>query len=633
MPPESHKAGMKNGDMKKTGDHPLLNKMIFCLFVFGVVMTISLTCLRMYLTYTHEVKALTHYLENIENSQLQVLANNVWRFNEETIAIQLDSILQQSDIVYVELDTLSDQYHAGMKPQDTTNLLSKKFKLHFNFRGEEIPIADFVIYATTDNIKNRLIQQLPGIIAVEFIKVVIVCAFALFLFYYYFNRHLLQITEFTKNIDFHNLGKPLLLSDKKQHPDNPDELDRIVSALNEMSQRLQDDIALKEKLEEELRQSQKMEAIGTLAGGIAHDFNNILAAIYGYTELASLHLDNKEKLQQDLERVRQAAERAKSLIQQILTFGRKSGQNKYPMKMSLIVEEAVKLVRSSLPTTIEIKKQITAKEQTVFADSTQIHQIILNLCTNAHHAMLEKGGTISVTLHQREIATEDHVLGEALPAGTYLELEVRDNGTGMDEETKEKIFEPYFTTKTTGAGTGLGLAMVHGIVREHDGMIQVYSELGQGTIFRLYFPVIDSPPVEKVSEVEPALIESGGQHILFVDDEETILSVAREAFPAFGYEITTFSHPEEALSTFQKNPEMFDLLITDMTMPQLTGVELAKKVMARNAQLPIILCSGYSTLIDRDSARELGIREYVSKPVTAAKLVKVIRKVLSENKA
>ena len=624
---------MKNGGMKKTGDHPLLNKMIFCLFVFGVIMTISLTCLRMYLTYTHEVKSLTHYLENIENSQLQVLANNVWKFNEETIAIQLDSIVQQNDIVYVELNTLNDQYHAGVKPADDSKLLSKKFKLHFNFRGEEIPIADFVIYATTDNIKNHLIQQLPGIIAVEFIKVVIVCAFALFLFYFYFNRHLLQITEFTKNIDFHNLGEPLLLSDKKQHPDNPDELDRIVSALNEMSQRLQDDIALKEKLEEELRQSQKMEAIGTLAGGIAHDFNNILAAIYGYTELATLHLDNKEKLQQDLERVRQAAERAKSLIQQILTFSRKSGQNKYPMKMSLIVEEAVKLVRSSLPSTIEIKKQITAEEQTVLADSTQIHQIILNLCTNAHHAMLETGGTISVTLHQREVSANDHVLGEALPVGTYLELEVSDDGTGMDEATKEKIFEPYFTTKTTGAGTGLGLAMVHGIVREHDGIIQVYSELGRGTIFRLYFPVIDSPPAAEVPEVEPVLVESGGQHILFVDDEETILSVAREAFPVFGYKITTFSHPEEALSAFQENPELFDLLITDMTMPQMTGVELAKKIMACDAQLPIILCSGYSTLIDRDSAREIGIREYVSKPVTAAKLVKIIRKVLAENRA
>ncbi len=624
---------MKSGGMKKNGDHPLLNKMIFHLFIFGVIMTISLTGLRMYLTYTHEVKALSRYLDNIENSQLQVLANNVWKFNDEMITIQLDSIVQQNDIVYVELDTLNDRYQAGTKPVKTDGLLSKEFKLHFNFRGEELPIADFVIYATTDNIKNHLIEQLPAIIAVEFIKVVIVCAFALFLFYFYFNRHLLQITEFTKNIDFHNLGKPLLLSDKRQHPDNPDELDRIVSALNGMSQRLQDDIALKEKLEEELQQSQKMEAIGTLAGGIAHDFNNILSAIYGYTELASLHLDNREKLQQDLDRVRQAAERAKSLIQQILTFSRKSGQNKYSIKLSLIVEEAIKLVRSSLPATIEIRQQISAQEQTVFADSTQIHQIILNLCTNAHHAMQETGGIIGITLKQQEISPDDHVPGAELPTGTYLELEVSDNGSGMDEATKEKIFEPYFTTKTAGAGTGLGLAMVHGIVREHDGFIQVDSEPGRGTTFRVYLPVIDSPAVVTTPDIKPSETENSGQHILFVDDEETILTVAKEAFPEFGYKITTFSHPEEALASFRQDPGQFDLLITDMTMPQMTGVELAQKVMAQNARLPIILCSGYSTLIDRDSARDIGIREYVSKPVTAAKLIEVIKKVLAEESA
>lgn len=622
---------MVKSGIKKTGDHPLLNRMVFYIFVLGVIMTISLTCLNMYRTYTREVKNLSHYLENIESSQLQVLADNVWKFNEETIAIQLNSILEQSNIVYVELITQNDHYSAGEKPSLDSELLSKKFKLFYTFKGEKIEIADFYIYASTANIKNLLFQQLPWIVAVEFIKMIIVCAFVLVLFHYYFNRHLLRITEFAKNIDFHNLGKPLLLSGKKQHPDNPDELDRIVAALNGMSQRLQDDLVHKEKLEEDLRQSQKMEAIGTLAGGIAHDFNNILTAIFGYTELATRHFANKDKLENDLEQIRLASERAKSLVQQILTFSRKTGQTKEPLQISLIIKETVKLMRSSLPSTIEIKTQMSAKEQTILADPTQIHQILLNLFTNAHHAMVNNGGIISVSLQEKEFFENDRFLGEKVPPGTYLELEVSDTGSGMDEVTKEKIFEPYFTTKATGEGTGLGLATVHGIVNEHHGVIQVYSEIGKGTSFRLYFPVNDIKTTSKTPQI-PAYESTGSsKHILFVDDEEIILSVAKESFPSYGYQITTFSQPEKALSDFRQNPGKYDLLVTDMTMPGMTGAELSQKIMALAPELPVILCSGYSALIDKESALAIGIRKYISKPITIGTLDEAIRSIYRED--
>ncbi len=384
------------------------------------------------------------------------------------------------------------------------------------------------------------------------------------------------------------------------------------------------------KLESKLQQAYKMEAIGSLAGGIAHDFNNILAAIFGYTELATIHIDNKEKLQDYLAEVRKAGERAKSLVQQILTFSRKSEQIKHPLQIALIVKEVTKLLRSSLPATIEIRQQIHAKEQTVLADSTQIHQILMNLCTNAHHAMRKTGGILGVLLQEKEIGINDQILGAELAPGRYLELEISDTGMGMNELTREKIFDPYFTTKETGEGTGLGLAVVHGIVKDHQGTILVYSEPGQGTIFRIYLPVVEEKArVEKQQETETITKHESG-HILFVDDEEKILSIASDVFLAYGYQITTHSKPEEALASFAKSPDTFDLLITDMTMPQMTGVELAKKVMTLKPDFPVVLCTGYSELINKESALTLGIKEFISKPVVMSKMVTVIKRILHD---
>lgn len=607
---------------KKLTQYPLLNQMTTYIFILGLIMAVSLSCFKLYLNYGQGIKNLKSHLSNIEKTQVRVLAKNIWAFNEETIVIQLNSILQHPDIIYLELNTNDNQYTAGIAPQQQTNILKKSFPLFFNFKGENNKIADLSILATTDSLKHQLLSQVPGIIAVECGKMIIVCVFILIIFHYLFNRHLRTIAHYTRTMDFNHLDTPLVL--QKTSSKN-DELDRIVSAINTMRKRLQTGLAEKEKLEEDLRHSQKMEAIGTLAGGIAHDFNNILTAIFGFTELASFHLDDQEKLQDDLGEVRHGANRAKKLVQQILTFSRKSAPAMQPLHLSLVVQEAVKLLQSTIPATIEIHLHLQSTNLKVLADATQIHQIIMNICTNSYHAMRDTGGKLDIILKDQE---------ESIPPNTdlpYLELLISDTGTGMDQNTQKKIFEPYFTTKEKGQGTGLGLAVVHGIIQNHKGTISVSSELNKGTTFRITLPTVQTEiPAENT--LHPSTTQGNGEHILYVDDEDKILSLAREIITSYGYTVTTHHDPQQALTAFKQSPADFDLIITDMTMPKLTGIEFTRAIMEIDTTVPVLLCSGYSDLIDKESALELGVKEYIHKPIVMSELVYSIQKALQNNK-
>ena len=385
----------------------------------------------------------------------------------------------------------------------------------------------------------------------------------------------------------------------------------------------------KEKLESQLRQAQKMEAIGTLAGGIAHDFNNILTIIFGYNELAMAEKD-PENRQRHLEEIKRGAERAKELVTQILAFSRKAEQQQYPLQVSLIIKEALKMLRASIPTTIEIRQNI-ASTGMVLADPTQIHQIIMNLCTNAYQAMRETGGTLAVSLNDVEIGPEDYGYANLTP-GNYLKLEVSDTGGGIDPKIQEKIFEPYFTTKKPGEGTGLGLAVVHGIVKSHHGHIIVYSEPGNGTSFHVYLPLTDQVAVALPdTATEPTALQGKGERILFVDDEEQIRAVAEAILARNGYQVTTFADGNEALKEFQKEPAQFDLVITDLTMPSMTGMELAEKILALRPRTPVILCTGQSVLLNREKAFAMGISDYLNKPILTETLLRATRKALENN--
>ena len=386
------------------------------------------------------------------------------------------------------------------------------------------------------------------------------------------------------------------------------------------------------RLEKLLRQAQKMEAVGTLAGGIAHDFNNILGAISGFTELSMFDLEENSPIRPNLERVLEAARRAKDLVRQILTFSRQRDQEKQPTQVSLIVKEALKLLRSSLPSTIEIRQNIRSSSL-LLADPTQIHQILMNLCSNASHAMQEKGGALDVSLENVDLPRDPEVVSQlpGLEPGPYLRLSVSDTGYGIDPAIQHRIFDPYFTTKKIGEGTGLGLAVVDGIVKDSGGMVNVFSEPGKGTVFHVWLPRLESTrdKADRVETAEP--LPGGNETILLVDDEKSLVEAGRQMLARLGYQVVVRLCPAEALAAFLAQPGKFDMVITDHTMPKMTGIELAREILAVRPEMPIILCTGFSAVLGMtpDKARAVGIREMIMKPVIMRDLAETVRRVLT----
>ncbi len=384
----------------------------------------------------------------------------------------------------------------------------------------------------------------------------------------------------------------------------------------------------KQELEGQLRQAQKMEAVGTLAGGIAHDFNNILTPILGYAEMVQEDMAPGSTAWERQNEIVKAGNRAKELVKQILSFSRQSDQELQPIQVHLVVKEALKLLRSSLPTTIEIKQNIDTKGGYVLADPTRIHQVMMNLCTNAYHAMRESGGILAVSLTTMNIGPEDSVPELNLVAGDYLRLEVSDTGCGMTPKVRDRIFEPYFTTRAKGEGTGLGLSVVHGIVKGLGGHITVYSEPGQGTTFHVYLPRYSHEDDAALQEVAPAALPTGHEHILVVDDEPSIVELMEQLLSRLGYQVTTVVDPQLALEMIESGQPVIDLVITDMTMPHMTGAELAGKILGLRPELPIILSTGFSEIITEEKARAMGIRRMVMKPVFKEDVARVVREVL-----
>ncbi|WP_163340261.1 PAS domain S-box protein [Desulfopila sp. IMCC35008] len=381
-------------------------------------------------------------------------------------------------------------------------------------------------------------------------------------------------------------------------------------------------------LETQMRQTQKMEAIGTLAGGIAHDFNNILSAIFGYTQLARMTKEKPDRLDKALDGIYLATDRAKKLVKQILAFSRQDTKSKNNISLSPLGKEVAKLVRQAIPSTIDIHCETTSV-LTVHCDPTQLHQVIMNLCTNAYQAMRDSKGILELKIEDTELTqplTNQDII--VVPVGTYVAITVRDTGYGMDKDMIKKIFEPYFTTKEIGEGTGLGLAVVHGIVNDHNGYVNVSSIPGKGSEFTVYLPASKSAPTEiRRVTTKPSNL-AGTENVLFIDDESPITSIVGKVLPRYGYRVTTYEDPQEALDHFLSFSANYDILITDMTMPKLTGMEIINSIRKKRPELPVILCTGYSEKISENEARYLGVDEYLEKPFPMTVLLKAIRNIL-----
>lgn len=386
------------------------------------------------------------------------------------------------------------------------------------------------------------------------------------------------------------------------------------------------DITQRRTLEKQLRQTRKMEAIGTLAGGIAHDFNNILSIIFGNLELVLNKIPPGDQSRKNLENITTAARRAKEMVRQILAFCRQTELEQKPFQIGSTISEAAKMIRSLLTSDIDVRLQNNVGSCVVMGDSVQIHQVVLNLCSNAAHAMQEHGGVIEIILEKIWLDGQNCTMLFLPEPGEYVRLTVRDNGPGVDKDIAERVFDPFFTTKDPGEGTGMGLAVVHGIVQSHGGNVFLESEPGKGTAFHCWFPIFtESIPDAETDSVQG--IRGGGERILFVDDEQNILEVYGEILERLGYQVVTRTDSREALQLFEMDSDGFDLVITDNTMPDMTGKELIRKILEIRPDIPIILCSGTSEYAAPDTMERIGIRGFLLKPFMLNQITGLIRKV------
>ncbi len=392
--------------------------------------------------------------------------------------------------------------------------------------------------------------------------------------------------------------------------------------------RIKESEAERKILQEHLQRSQKMEAIGTLASGIAHDFNNILSGVIGFSEVALLNCPDDSLVKKNLGMVLNAGHRAKDLVQQILTFSRQSDEERKPIQLDHTVKEVLKFLRATLPSTIEIQHDLDTDLGYVLANPVNIHQVFMNLCTNAHHAMKADGGVLTVRLKPWNLDKQQAFNFPELKPGAYVKATIGDTGRGIQKDIIDRIFDPYFTTKEKGVGTGLGLAVVHGVVKKLNGAIMVNSDPGRGTTFDIYLPVMsnhtlrDDPVIEKIPR--------GNEHLMLVDDEQTLIEVGKQMLEYLGYSVEVVSSSTDALNRFTAQADQYDLVITDMTMPNMTGDRLAELLLRIRPDIPIILCTGYGEADLADRAKNIGIREIVMKPIVISKLAHAIRQAIDE---
>ncbi|MBU0995013.1 MAG: response regulator [Proteobacteria bacterium] len=620
-------------------NNPLANLLMIYVVLLSLLFIIIVTVFQLYFYYRHEIRTVKSNVTFIKDSYLKPISAGLFNFDKNYLQLQLDGMLKLNGVVHVEITENADgKSYMSAGDLNHSATFNQTFPLVFkNFNGNDYALGYLTVTASLERIYGSLMQRFIFTIFFYGICFFFAAIIMVIVIHYKFTRHLITMAEYTDKLNLDTLGTPLVLNRKDSGKNTADELDRIANGFNAMRNRLIEDIKKqqeseneKKKMEVQLMQAQKMEAIGTLAGGIAHDFNNILGIILGNTELALFDTHLHPEIWESLKESETACLRAKELIKQILNFSRFEQPEKEVLDIVSHVKDSIRLVRATLPATVkmELKPQIISAN--ILGNPIQINQILLNLCTNAAQSMNFEG-ILDIDINSVFIENEPKKLIKGLSPGYYVVLTVSDTGSGIEPDLIDKIFDPYFTTKDLGKGTGLGLSVVYGIVKAHEGTINVYSEAGSGTTFKIYLPIVEKEVrlSESVSEEAP----SGKEHILLVDDESILAGVAEKILHSLGYQVTCHTDPLEALQAFHDHPDIFDLIITDMTMPGLPGDRLAVKALKIRPDIPVVLCTGHSETINSHNAERIGIKKYLTKPLTRLELGKAIREVLDQEKS
>lgn len=612
--------------LKKQITNSLNIRVFIYTLLFSTFFTILVAGFQIFFSYKNDVKLIDSKFKRVEKDYLASLSRSVWELNQHLVKIQLKDMLAIKDISYVELKENTNELSLKLGKIESKNSITKKFKLFHVVERKKVNLGTLTVQITLKNIHEKMFHNASQILISEVIKTFCVSFFILFIIYKMIIQHLIEISDYSRKLKLSNLDKELVLSRKKHKSSNFDELDEMISAINDMNYRLKKQITEEEIIKEKMLHSQKMEALGTLAGGIAHDFNNILAAILGFSDLLTQNPKMGKKELTYLSNIKESVLRAKNLVQKILTVNRPPNVVNFKfLKLETLVEEVITIIKASISPNINIIYDLKKDLPAIKVDPDSFYQMLLNLLTNSIQAMPE-GGKLTIKLNQEQYTFYDNDNNSITDA--FMCLSIKDTGCGMNQQTISRMYDPFFTTKELGSekGTGLGLSIVLNVVKHHNAHIEVESSLGKGTVFKIYFPIneIDEQKTKAPSLPANKDLITGDKNILLIDDEKMILNVGSKMLKKLGYNVKVCTDSQKALALFKENPKSFDLILTDYSMPGFSGCQVIEKIREIRKDIPVILLTGYSNLKSTDIMEKWDFAAIILKPFTLETLSKTV---------
>ena len=607
-------------------------RFILFILLFSSIVTFLGTSLQLYVEYSSDIKSIQKTFKQIESSYLQSLSSSLWAIDKQQADLLLNGILQLPDIQYLEIWQGKQRFSFAGRPE-SNKIIQHEFRLVHTYKGRDNDLGVLRVTASLKGVYTRLLNRLVIIFATQAVKTFLVSAFIFFLFYLLVGRHLRFMANYVKKLNFEKPYAPLKLQRKNKK--NYDELEQLVESINTMNLNIIDHIkAIRlaeketEKLEKQLQQAQKLESIGRLAGGVAHDFNNMLSIILGNAEMLIDEIGTNAPFFSNVKEIQKAAERSATLTRQLLAFARKQTISPKPINLNTAIEGMLKMLKRLIGEDIELSWSPKQGLWSVNADASQIDQMLANLCVNARDAIKDVGKVTIETdnVHFNEAYCIEH---QGFKPGDYVLIGISDNGCGMDKATLNSLFEPFFTTKRIGEGTGLGLATVYGIIKQNNGFINVYSEPGEGTIFKLYMPRHKDAGIKEPSVVKEKIVK-GNETILLVEDEPSILAVTKRMLERLGYSVLAANSPDEAIRISHQSNTPIDLLMTDVVMPSMNGRQLSKTILHSFPHMKCLFSSGYTAnVIARRGVLDEGLY-FISKPFSVEDLASKIREILDD---